>query len=175
MLAHAASRGQELAIRAALGARRGRLVRQLVTESLMLAALGGCAGVLLGTWAARVLATMRLPGDLPVRFDFQLDARVLAYAMTVALVTGLVVGLVPALRISGADLDRALRQARHRSPGVHGHRIRGFLVVVQIALCFVLLAAAGLFVRSLFEAERADLGFRPEGIFNIHMDVGQLG
>jgi predicted permease len=175
LLARATSRRQELAIRAALGAGRGRLVRQMVTESLMLAALGGGAGVLLGTSAARVLATIRLPGDLPVRFDFQLDGRVLAYAVTVALVSGLVVGLVPAVRVSGADLDAALRQSRHGSPGPLGHRIRGLLVVAQIALCFVLLAAAGLFVRSLFEAERADLGFRPEGVLNIHMDVGQLG
>jgi predicted permease len=175
LLARATGRRQELAIRAALGAGRSRLVRQMVTESLMLAALGGSAGVLLGTWAARVLATMRLPGDLPVRFDFSLDGRVLAYAVTVALVTGLVVGLVPAVRVSGTDLDRTLRQSRHGSPGTHGHRIRGFLVVAQIAFCFVLLAAAGLFVRSLLKAERADVGFRPEGVLNIHMDVGQLG
>jgi predicted permease len=175
LLARATSRRQELAIRAALGAGRGRLVRQMVTESLMLAALGGGAGILLGAWAARVLATMRLPGDLPVRFDFQLDGRVLAYAVTVALVTGLLVGLVPAMRVSGADLDRTLRQSRYGAPDTHGHRIRGFLVMAQIALCFVLLVAAGLFVRSLFEAERADLGFRPEGVLNVHMDVGQLG
>jgi putative ABC transport system permease protein len=175
LLARATSRRLELAIRAALGAGRGRLVGGMVTESLMLAALGGGVGVVLGSWAARVLATMRLPGDLPVRFDFQLDGRVLAYAVTIALVTGLLVGLVPALRASGADLDRTLRQSRYGSPGAHGHRIRGFLVVAQIALCFVLLVAAGLFVRSLFEAERADLGFRSEGVLNIHMDVGQLG
>jgi putative ABC transport system permease protein len=175
LLARATGRRQELAIRAALGAGRGRLVRQMMTESLMLAAIGGGAGVLLGTWAARVLAAMRLPGDLPVRFDFDLDGRVLAYAVTVALVTGLLVGLVPAVRVSGTDLDRTLRQSRHGSPGTHGHRIRGVLVVAQIAFCFVLLAAAGLFVRSLFEAERADLGFRAESVLNVHMDVGQLG
>ena len=175
LLARATGRRQELAIRAALGAGRGRLLRQMVTESLMLAALGGGAGLLLGTWAARVLATMRLPGDLPVRFDFNLDGRVLVYAVTVALVTGLLVGLIPAVRISGTDLDPTLRQSRHRSPGTHGHWIRGVLVVAQIAVCFVLLAAAGLFVRSLFEAERADVGFRPQGVLNIHMDVGQLG
>jgi predicted permease len=175
LLARATGRRQELAIRAALGAGRGRLVGGMVTESLILAALGGGAGVVLGSWAARLLATTRLPGDLPVRFDFQLDGRVLAYAVTIALITGVLVGLVPAVRVSGADLDRTLRQSRYGSPGVHGHRIRGFLVVAQIALCFVLLVAAGLFVRSLFEAERADLGFRSEGVLNIHMDVGQLG
>jgi predicted permease len=175
LLARAAGRRLELTIRAALGAGRGRLVRQMVTESLMLAVLGGAAGVLLGTWAARVLATMRLPGDLPVRFDFHLDGRVLAYGVTVTLVTGLLVGLLPAVRFSGGDLDRTLRQSRHGSPGAQGSRIRGVLVAAQIAFCFILLAAAGLFVRSLFEAERADLGFRADGVLNVHMDVGQLG
>lgn len=175
LLARAAGRRHELAIRAALGAGRGRLVRQVMTESLILAALGGCAGVLLGTSAARMLATMRLPGDLPVRFDFSLDGRVLAYAVAVVLVTGLLVGLVPAMRVSGADLDQTLRQSGHGAPSRHGHRVRVFLVIAQIAVRFVLLAAAGLLVRSLFEAKRADLGFRPEGILNIHMDVGQLG
>ena len=174
-LARATSRRQELAIRAAVGASRGRLIRQLVTESVMLAVLGGGVGVLLGTWVARALATIRLPGDLPVRFDFQLDGRVVAYSVMVALVTGLLVGLVAAVRTSRADLDRSLRQSRHGSPGTYGQRIGGFFVVVQIAFCFVLLVAAGLFVRSLFEAERADLGFRPEGVLNMHMDVGQLG
>lgn len=175
LLARATSRRPELAIRAALGAGRGRLVRQMVTESLMLAAIGGGAGVLLGTWAARMLATMRLPGDLPVRFDFTLDGRVLAYAVTIAVGAGLLVGLVPALRVSGSDLDRTLRQSRQGSRGTDGHRIRAFLVVAQVAFCFVLLAAAALFVRSLFEAERADLGFRAERVLNVHMDLGQLG
>jgi predicted permease len=175
LLARATGRRQELAIRAALGAGRGRLVRQMVTESLMLATLGGGTGLLLGTWAAHLLATIRLPGDLPVRFDFSLDGRVLAYALTVVLVAGLLVGLVPTVRMSGTDLDRTLRQSPHGLPGRHGDRIHGFPVMAQIAVCFVLLAAAGLFVRSLFEAERADLGFRPEGVLNIHMDVGQLG
>jgi predicted permease len=85
------------------------------------------------------------------------------------------VGLVPALRVSGADLDRTLRQSRPGAPGTDGHWIRRFLVVAQLAFCFVLLTTAGLFVRSLFEAERTDLGFRAERVLNVHMDVGQLG
>jgi predicted permease len=175
LLARAAGRRQELAIRAALGAGRGRIVRHMMTESLALAALGGGMGVALGTAAARLLATMPLPGDLPVRFDFQLDGRVLAYTATVVVLTGLFVGLVPALRMSRTDLDATLRRSPHGAADSHGHRIRGVLVAVQIALCFVLLVAAGLFARSLFAAERADLGFRPEGLLTIHMDVGQLG
>jgi predicted permease len=175
LLARATSRRQELAIRAALGAGRGRLVRQMVTESLMLAALGGSVGVLLGASAADALAAMRLPGDLPVRFDFHLDGRVLTYAVMMAFATGLLVGLVSAVRASGVDLNRTLRQSRDGSWGPHGYRVRGMLVVAQIALCFVLLAAAGLFARSLLEAERADLGFQSDGVLNVHLDVGQLG
>jgi predicted permease len=175
LLVQTTARHQELAIRAALGARRSRLVRQMVTESLMLAALSGVGGVLVGTWVARMLATIPLPGDLPVRFDFQLDRRVLAYVAGVTLVSGLLVGLIPALRASGTDLDRALRRSRGGSRNTQGHRIRGLLVVIQLTLCFVLLAAAGMFVRSLFEAERANLGFRPAAVLNVHMDVGQLG
>jgi putative ABC transport system permease protein len=175
LLARAASRRRELAIRSALGAGRARLVRQMVTEGLVLAMLGGGTGVLLGAWGARALAAMRLPGDLPVRFDFGLDGRVLAYSGAVVVVTGLLVGLASAVRGSGANPDRVLHGSREGLPSTHPHRIRGFLVVAQISCCFVLLSLAGLFVRSLSEAERADLGFRPEGILNIHMDVGQLG
>jgi predicted permease len=174
LLARAASRHRELAIRAALGAGRGRLVRQMVTESLVLATLGGAAGVLVGTWAARALATMRLPGDLPVRFDFRLDGRVLAYSVAVAVITGLLVGVASAVRVSRANPDRVLRGSREGSP-THAYGIGSLLVVAQIACCCVLLSAAGAFVRSLSAAERADLGFRPEGVLNIHMDVGQLG
>jgi predicted permease len=175
LLARAAGRRQELAIRAALGSGRGRLVRQMLMESLMLAVLGGTAGIVLGTWAADVLAAIPLPGDLPVRFDFDLDGRVLAYSVTVVLVSGLLAGVVPAVRASGADLNRTLGQSRHGSQGIHRDRIRSSMVVAQIALCFILLVAAGLFAKSLFRADRADLGFRPEGVLNVHMDVGQLG
>ena len=175
LLVQATARHQELAIRAALGARRGRLVRQMVTESLMLATLSGVGGVLVGTWVAGMLATIPLPGDLPVRFDFQLDRRVLAYVAGVTLVSGLLVGLIPALRASGTDLESALRRSRGGSRNTQGHHLRDLLVVIQLTLCFVLLAAAGMFVRSLFEAERANLGFLPAAILNVHMDVGQLG
>ncbi len=174
-LARTGGRDRELAIRSALGAGRSRLVRQLVTESLLLTAIGTGAGVLLGSWAARLLATIRLPGDLPVRFDFRLDERVLAYAVTVAVVTGLMVGLVCAFRVSGGDLNRGLRGSRIFLSSARRPGTRGFLVAAQLACCFVLLSLAAVFVRSLREAERADLGFRPDGVVNFHMDVGQLG
>jgi predicted permease len=175
LVARATGRRKEFAIRAALGAGRGGLVWQMLTESLILAALGGSGGVLLGAWTGRVLATIRLPGDLPVRLDFHLDWRVLAYAATVVVVTAVLVGLMPALRASRADLDPTLRESGRGSPaGIGRHRVGSALVVSQVAVCFVLLAAAGLFTRSLVEAQRVDLGFRPEGVLNVHMDVGQL-
>ena len=176
LMARATGRRQELAIRAALGAGRGRIIRQFVTESLMFAAAGGCAGAVLGAWAAQALATIGLPGDLPVRFDFELDGRVLAYSASVALVSGILAGVVPAIRASGADLDQTLRQSRYASSSaIHSRRNGGALVAVQIAFCFVLLAVAALFARSLFKAERTDFGFRADGVLNVHMDVGQLG
>ena len=174
LLARTAGRYGEIAIRSALGAGRGRLVQQMMTESLLLTLLGGGAGVLLGIWTASVLTAIRLPGDLPVRFDFRLDGRVLAYAAAVSVLTGLLVGVLSAMRVSGVNLNHGLRGSRAPSLSPR-HRIRSFLVVAQIACCFVLLSVAGLFVRSLFEAERADLGFRAEGVLNLHMDVGQLG
>jgi predicted permease len=174
LLARTAGRYGEIAIRFALGAGRGRLVRQIMTESLLLTALGGGAGVLFGVWVSGALTTIRLPGDLPVRFDFRLDGRVLAYASAVSALTGLIVGVLSAIRVSGGDLDRALHGSRPALPGPR-HRIRSLLVVAQIASCFVLLSGAGLFVRSLFQAERADLGFQADGILNLQMDVGQLG
>ena len=176
LFVRATGRRRELAIRTALGAGRLRLVRQLLTESLMLAALGGVAGVVLGGWTARALATIRLPGDLPVRFDFHLDWRVLAYATAATLVTGLFVGLMPAVRGSRADLTEVLKQGVHAGPSGAGRvRLRRTLVVVQIAACFLLLAAAGLFARSLTQSNRVDLGFRPDGVLNVHMDAGPLG
>jgi predicted permease len=174
LLARTVSRSGEMAIRSALGAGRLRLVRQMVTETVLLTLLGAGAGLLLGRWTSNALAAIQLPGDLPVRFDFPLDGRVLAYTAALSLLTGLVVGVVSAMRVAGADAMHVLRGARRLSP-THPHRIRGFLVVFQIACCVVLLSVAGVFVRSLFEARRADLGFRPEGVLNFQMDVGQLG
>ena len=174
LLARATARRSELAIRAALGAGRGRLVRQLLTESLVLAALGGAAGIVAGMWASRALAAVRLPGDLPVRFDFRLDGRVFAYGLALTLATALLAGLAPAIRAARAAVTSGLRHSAHGSRGGPGHRIRSALVVAQVALCFVLLFAAGLFVRSALQAERADLGFRADGVLNVHMDVGQL-
>jgi putative ABC transport system permease protein len=176
LLARATTRRKELAIRAALGASRGRLMGQLLTESGILAVLGGIAGIGLGTWIGRLLMTIRLPGDLPVRLDFHLDGRVLAYAVTLTTVTALLVGLVAARRASRTNVDEVLHDHGQGSTSVTGgHRIRKALVVAQVAVCFVLLVAGALFMRSLGQAEHANFGFRPEGVLNVQMDVAQLG
>jgi predicted permease len=188
LLARAEGRRRELATRAALGAGRARLVREMAVEGLLVAAFGGAAGIAIGGLTARALAGgLRVPGDLPVRFDFGLDARVVGYAVLIALGTGLAVGCLAGVRASsgldpsrrprsaGASLARTLRRADGRPGGVEANRTRRTIVTVQVAACFVILVVAGLLLRSSWAAEHADLGFEPEGILNVHMDVGQLG
>ena len=176
LLARGQDRRRELAIRAALGATRVRLVRQLLIESLLLAALGGAAGVPLAWWTASWFATIRLPGDKPIHLDFQLDTQVLMYAIAVALVTGLAVGLAPAFQSSRVDVNGFLREGAGRSGprGPGRGPLRSLLIVAQMAACVVLLVAAGLFTRSLGESERIHLGFQPERVLNVSMDVQQL-
>jgi predicted permease len=175
LLARAPGRSREFAIRTAVGAGRGRLVRQVVVESLLLSACGGIAGIVFGGWAAALLAGVRPPGDLPVRFDFSLDGRVLSFGFLLTVFTGLAVGIVPALRTSRIDPDRILRASR-QSGGLPPQRarVRSLLVIGEIAICFVLLSSAIVCVRSLRYAERIDPGFRPDAVLNVQMDVGQL-
>jgi putative ABC transport system permease protein len=176
LLARATVREKEMAIRTALGAGRARLIRQLLTESLVLALLGGAAGALIGWWSSRLLSGFRLPGDLPIQFDFSLDGRVFLYITGIALATGLLVGLVPALRSSRANLNDTLREGGRAPSGSGGrHRVRNVLVIAQVAGSLVLLIAAGLFVRSLGNARNADLGFRPANLLNLNMDPAQQG
>jgi macrolide transport system ATP-binding/permease protein len=166
VLARSIGRNREFAIRAALGAGRGRLARQLIAEALLLASLGGTAGMLVAFWTSRALALIIPPGDLPVHSDFQLDWRVVGYGVGLTLVTTVLVGSAAALRTGRTDLQQALRGR---------HSLRSVFVVAQLAVCFVLLVSAGLFGRSLVQMERVDLGFRPDAVLNLHMDVGQLG
>lgn len=176
MLVRGSLRQKELAIRAALGAGRSRLVRQLLTESLVLAGLGAVAGIAIGQWASSLLSSIRMPVDLPILFDFAPDWRVFAYAFAVALVAGLIVGLLPALKASRANVHDALREGgRGSSESGKRMRMRGALVVAQVAGSLVLLVSAGLFVRSLGNAHTVDLGWNYRGILNLSMDVEQLG
>jgi len=176
MLVRGTMRQKELAIRAALGAGRARLIRQLLTESLVLAGLGGLAGVAIGQWTSSLLSSIRLPVDLPILFDFRPDWRVFAYALGVALVAGLIVGLLPALRASRANVHDALREGgRGSSESGKRLRARGLLVVGQVAGSLVLLVSAGLFVRSVGNAHTVNLGWNYRGVLNLSMDVEQQG
>jgi predicted permease len=175
LLARVAGRRRELAIRLALGAGRGRIVRQFLTEFAILAALGGISGLGLAAWIWRLLTIVRLPGDLPVRLDFHPDARVLAYGLAATALTALLVGLVAGVGEPGQNLYGALHDGGTVSPSSRRHGFRKSLLVGQFALSFVLLVAGGLFLRSLKRAEHANFGFEPEGVLNLQMDVAQLG
>jgi predicted permease len=174
LLVRATVREREMAIRAALGAARNRLIRQLMTESIVLALLGGVAGILLGIWGSSMLASVNIQTDLPINFDFGFDWRVFAYATAAALVTGVVVGIVPAIRASRGNLSAILHEGGR---GVVGskNRLRTTLVVAQVAGSLMLLVIAGLFTRSLSKVQRTDLGFNPDHVLNIAMDPNEIG
>lgn len=170
LLARATGRQKEISIRLAMGAGRGRLIRQLLTESLLLALAGASVGFLLAAGAARAVSSFRLPAPIPVVFDFNVDLRVAVFTVALSLVTALVFGLVPALRATRPDLVGALKEGLADS-GRAGHSgMRNTLVVVQVALSLVLLTAAGLFLRSLGNAVSIDIGFKPDNILVTRVD-----
>ncbi|HET9741177.1 MAG TPA: ABC transporter permease [Terriglobales bacterium] len=177
LLARATIRQRELAIRAALGAGRARLIRQLLTESLLLAALGGTAGILVGEAASLALSSLRFGGTtLPIHLDFSFDWRVFTYACGAALVTGLIVGIAPALRAARTNVADVLHEGGRSSSATHVRNwTRNSFVIAQIAGSFVLLVIAGLFVRSLENAQRVYLGFDPSGVVNFGMDPHLIG
>jgi putative ABC transport system permease protein len=176
LMVRATVRQRELAVRAALGAARRRLIQQLLTESLLLALFGGIAGAILGRWAIGLLSRIQLPGDLPFRFDFSFDWRVFGYIAAVAVTAGVAVGILPALRASKTELNAILREGgRGSSEGGNRQHVRSILVVGQVAVSLVLLVAAGLFVRSAMNAATVDLGFDPAHVMNASVDVSQQG
>jgi predicted permease len=172
LLARVSGRSTALAIQSALGAGRGRLVRQLVTETLLLGLASGSVAVILSAWTVRALGALRPAGDLPFRFDFNVDGPVLLFAAGVTLLTSLIAGTVPAFRVLKGEWNRWLRGGRVASGA---GRPSGGFVAAQTAACFVLLVTLGLFVRSIGQAERVDLGFRPDGVLNVHMDASHVG
>jgi predicted permease len=173
LLARATGRAREMATRAALGAGRARLVRQMLVESLLLAAIAGAAGIAIA-WATSRLLLQLKPAELPITLDIPLDWRVVAFAVAVSIATGVAFGLAPALRASAVEAARVLKEEA-QTAGRRKSRIRSALVVAQMASCMVLLAGAGLCVRSLWNANAIDAGFDTHHIALATLNPGSLG
>jgi len=174
LLVRATVRAREMAVRAALGAARIRLIRQLVTESVVLALAGGGLGILMGWWGSSFLSSVRLHIDVPVRLNFSFDWRLFAFAVAIALATGVVVGLVPAVRASRQNLGAGLHESG-RGVIAGRHRLRDGLVILQVGGSLMLLIIAMLFARSLGKAQQSNLGFQPSGAINFCMDPAEIG
>ncbi len=176
LLVRATARQREMAVRAALGAGRVRLVRQYLTESLLLAFLGAAGGILLTYWATQFLSNLSLGTDLPLQLNFLPDLKVYLFAISAALVTGVIVGVFPALRVARRDVSSVLHDgARGSSGGRRRQLVRGSLVVAQVAGSLVLLVVAGLFIRSLGKAQTIYLGFDSSHVLDFSLDVQQIG
>jgi macrolide transport system ATP-binding/permease protein len=174
VLVRASSRERELAIRTALGARRSRLLRQLITESVLLALMGGVLGVALGMAASGSLSHLDLHADLPVRFVFDFDWRIFSYSFAIALLAGVAVGVAPGIRMAKANVNAVLHESGR---GVARGRswFRSGLVVLQIAGSLVLLVVAALFVRSMSAMQTMDFGFKPDHVLNFVIDSNEIG
>ncbi len=179
MLVRATGRQREMAIRAALGSGRGRLVRQMLTESALLGFGGAAVGVVFGKWGKDAFAaSIDLATSMPTLLDFRFDWTVFAYALLTATATSILIGLWPALRISRIDPNAVLHDGRGEG-GSGGRpsrqRLRSVLAMGQVAGSLVLLIVAGLFIRSLDKAQRMDLGFNPDHVLNVRMDPHHAG
>ena len=174
MTARAADRQREIAIRLSIGATRGRVVRQLLTEMLVLSVLGGVAGYGLASLLSGVLSTWRAPMDFPVQFDVSPDWRVFCFAALVSVVAGILFGLAPARQASRTDANAVLKG---EVSGFQGRRLalRDVLVAVQVALCFVLVSACLLSLRGLQRSLTMHLGFEPNGVSMAAFDLGLAG
>jgi len=171
LLARAAGRRQEVVIRAALGAGRWRLIRQMLTESTLLAVLGGAGGLLLAKWGVDLLTALQ-PANLPRLSSIGIDGWVLGFTLGVSLLTGLVFGLIPALSASKLDVNEALKEGgRASTGGIIRHRVRSLLVVSEIALALVLLIGAGLLIKSIWTLRTVDPGFNPENLLTMRIEL----
>ena len=174
LLARATDRRREIAIRLAMGASRARLIRQLLTESLLLSLVGGAAGLFLAIWIVRALLAFKPPIDFPLTIDLGLDWRVLLFSMGVSLVAGAIFGLAPALQSTRPNLLHALKDTSAQG-GAGRTRLRSVLVVAQIAISLVVLIAAGLVVRTLQQLQTMNPGFDPQNALTMSFDLSLQG
>jgi predicted permease len=176
LLVRASTRRKEIAVRLAVGATRARLIRQLLTESLVLSVTGGAVGLLIAFWADPFWKLIKPADDfLPLTLQSGLSLRVLGFALLVSLITGIAFGLIPALQASRVDYTPALKDEAPHWRGERRFQLRDLLVVAQVAISLVVLVGAGLFVRSLRELQKIDVGFQPERTLVVTVDPSLQG
>ena len=174
LLSRASARQKEIAMRLALGATRGRLIRQLLTESIILSLVAGAFGLVLGYLASRLMAAVRVPTDLPLVFDFHTDLRVVLFTVGMSVLAGVVFGLIPALQASRNDLVTAMK-ATTAEPTRRRFSLSSGLVVTQVAVSLALLVVAGLFLKSITGARTIDPGFRRDRLVLMSLNPGLIG
>lgn len=174
LLARATEWTKEIAIRLSIGAGRSRIIRQLLTESVMLAVVGGLGGILLAGWLVDLVVGLKPPVDIPVTLELHLDWRVMGFSVIVSVITGILFGLVPALQATKPDLVPALKDIASQS-GVRRSWLRSSLVVAQIAVSLLLLVAAGLTLRALQQLRSMNPGFNPENSLTMSFDLSLQG
>jgi predicted permease len=170
LLARAATRQKEMAVRAALGAGRWRVIRQLLTESLLLAVLAGALALLLAVWSLDLLR-MIVPDNMPRAEEISVDARVFGFTLAVSLLTGIIFGLIPAIQGSRVDLKETLKEDGSGSGGGNRNRLGGVLVVSEVALSLLLLVGAGLMLRSFIRLMSVDPGFDPQNVVTMAISL----
>jgi putative ABC transport system permease protein len=174
LLARGAARSREIAIRTALGASRVRLVRQLLGESLLLALIGGIAGLLLAWWGVDVLRSLG-PRSVPRLNEITVNSAVAVFTFAIAVLSTLAFGLIPALQVSRRSVNESLQQGSKGSTGgLHSHRVRGVLVVSQMAVSLLLLAGAGLLIKSFINLRQTDLGFSPDRVMTTGLSLPRV-
>ena len=171
LLARSTGRTREFAIRTALGASRGRIIRQVLTESILLALAGGLFGVLVAAWGTQAVLPL-LPDALPRAEEVHLSGRVLLFTFAASLLAGLLFGMIPALKTSGTSIHETLKEGGRGGSGMR-HRTQGAIVAVEMALALVLLAGAGLMIRSLANLWNVDPGFDPNHVMNFNIAAAQ--
>src|SRR5215510_4307750 len=171
LLARASGRQREIAVRLCLGAGRGRLIRQLLTESLLLAIVGGILGLLFASWGRQLLLALMSTGSTPISLDVRTDYRVLGFTGGISILTAILFGLMPALRATRVDLTPALKDnARSMSGGIFRMRLGKLLVVLQVALSVILIVGAGLFIRTLYNLNHQPTGLKYENVLAVRVE-----